>query len=127
MPAPRPLPGDALHYATMRYLTALPLLFVAAVLEAGGDALVRSGLHALPTARRILFLSAGGLILFGYGCVVNAPPWDFGRLLGIYVVFFFAIAQAIGWLVFGQVPTRGIWLGGAFIVIGGAIVAATAR
>jgi small multidrug resistance family-3 protein len=111
----------------MRYLTALPLLFVAALLEAGGDAVVRFGLHASPTARRIAFLSAGGLILFGYGCVVNAPPWDFGRLLGIYVVFFFLIAQAIGWLVFGQVPTRGIWLGGLFIAIGGAIISATAR
>jgi small multidrug resistance family-3 protein len=111
----------------MRYLTALPLLFVAALLEAGGDALVRFGLHASPTARRIAFLSAGGLILFGYGCFVNAPPWDFGELLGIYVVFFFLIAQAIGWLVFGQVPTRGIWLGGLFIVIGGAIISASAR
>ena len=127
MPTPRPLPGDALHYATMRYLTALPLLFVAALLEAGGDALVRFGLHASPSARRIAFLSAGGLILFGYGCVVNAPPWDFGRLLGIYVVFFFLIAQAIGWVVFGQVPTRGIWFGGLFIAIGGAIISATAR
>jgi small multidrug resistance family-3 protein len=110
----------------MRYLAALPLLFVAAVLEAGGDALVRHGLHASPTARRLLFLAAGALILFGYGCVVNAPPWDFGKLLGIYVVFFFLIAQVIGWLVFGQVPTRGVWLGGAFIVIGGAIISATA-
>ena len=111
----------------MRYLTALPLLFAAALLEAGGDALVRFGLHASPAPRRVLFLSAGGLILFGYGCFVNASSWEFGRLLGVYVVFFFLIAQAIGWLVFGQVPTRGIWLGGAFIVIGGAIISATAK
>jgi hypothetical protein len=24
---------------------------------------------------------------------VNAPPWDFGKLLGLCVVFFFVIAQ----------------------------------
>jgi drug/metabolite transporter superfamily protein YnfA len=106
----------------MRYLTALPLLFAAALLEAGGDALVRMGLHASPAFRRLLFLAAGGLILFGYGCLVNAPPWDFGRLIGVYVVFFFLIAQVISWLAFGQAPTRAIWIGGLFIVIGGGII-----
>jgi small multidrug resistance family-3 protein len=35
---------------------------------------------------------------------VNAPPWDFGKLIGIYVVFFFSIAQLISWLVFKQIP-----------------------
>jgi len=106
----------------MRYGAALVLLVMAAVLEAGGDALVRLGLHASPAGRRLLFLAAGGLVLLGYGCLVNAPPWHFGRLLGVYVVLFFLIAQATGWLVFGQLPTRGILVGGVFIVIGGAIV-----
>src|SRR5215470_9805272 len=111
----------------MRYFAALVLLVTAAVLEAGGDALVRLGLHSSLTARRTLFLAAGGLVLFGYGCLVNAPPWAFGRLLGVYVVLFFLIAQATGWLVFGQVPTRGIWLGGLFITIGGAIVSVSGK
>src|SRR6516225_12458196 len=93
----------------MRYVSALSLLVMAALLEAGGDALIRLGLQT--TARRALFLAAGGLVLFGYGCLVNAPPWHFGRLLGVYVVLFFLTAQAISWLVFGQLPTRGIWLG----------------
>jgi small multidrug resistance family-3 protein len=53
---------------------------------------------------------------------VNAPPWDFGRLLGIYVVFFFVIAQLISWLVFNQPPSRGVWVGGAFVVLGGVII-----
>jgi drug/metabolite transporter superfamily protein YnfA len=111
----------------MRSLTALSLLFAAALLEAGGDALVRSGLHTSLTVRRVLLLSAGGLILFGYGCLVNVPPWRFGRLLGVYIVLFFVIAQVIGWLAFDQPPSRGIWIGGVFITIGGAIIAATAR
>src|SRR5215831_4118161 len=111
----------------MRYFAALVLLVTAAVLEAGGDALVRLGLHSSQTARRALLLAAGGLVLFGYGCLVNGPPWDFGRLIGVYVVFFFLIAQVIAWSVFGQAPTRGIWLGGFLIVIGGAIISVSAR
>jgi drug/metabolite transporter (DMT)-like permease len=61
-------------------------------------------------------------VLFGYGYAVNAPPWDFGRLLGIYVVFFFVAAQVIAWLFFHQRPATAVWIGGAFIVTGGAIM-----
>ena len=54
--------------------------------------------------------------------VVNKPAWDFGRLLGIYVVFFFIVAQLISWLVFNQRPTMPIVVGGAFIVAGGVVM-----
>jgi small multidrug resistance family-3 protein len=111
----------------MRLTTAAVLLLVSALLEAGGDAIVRTGLHSSSTLQRILLFSAGGLVLFAYGYVVNRPPWDFGKLLGVYVVFFFVVAQAIAFFAFGQAPPRGVWIGGAFIVIGGAIVAASAR
>ena len=57
---------------------------------------------------------------------MNAPEWDFGRLLGIYVVFFFVIAQAISWLVFHQPPTQTTWIGGALIVAGGVVLGVTA-
>ncbi len=99
------------------------LLFVAALLEASGDAIVRAGLHASALGTRLALFLGGAAVLFAYGYVVNRPPWDFGRLLGVYVVFFFVVAQAIGWIAFGQAPTRGIWLGGALIVIGGVVVA----
>ena len=88
---------------------------------------MRTGLHASSTVNRILLFCAGGLVLFAYGYIVNRPPWDFGKLLGVYVVFFFVVAQAIAYFAFGQAPSRGIWVGGALIVIGGAIVAASAR
>ena len=111
----------------MRYVLPLLLLLVAAGFEAGGDAVVRLGLHADAMTRRVMFLLSGGLLLFAYGCIVNAAPWDFGKLLGVYVVFFFVVAQAIAWFAFGQAPSRGIWIGGALIVIGGAIVAISAK
>lgn len=100
----------------------LLLLFTAALLEAGGDALVRTGLHASNPMSRTLFFMLGAVVLFSYGYLVNAPPWDFGRLLGIYVVFFFVIAQMISWLVFHQRPNTAILVGGVFIIIGGAII-----
>jgi small multidrug resistance family-3 protein len=102
----------------------LMVLFAAAVLEAGGDALVRKGLHA-PAAARVGFFLAGAAVLLAYACMVNAPKWDFGRLLGAYVVFFFVVAQLINWLVFDIVPGAGMLAGGACIVVGGAIIALT--
>lgn len=102
--------------------TTLLLLFTAALLEAGGDALVRSGLRAAAIPTKLFFFLAGAVVLFSYGYVVNTPSWDFGKLIGVYIVFFFIIAQLISWLVFQQPPGRTLLVGGAFIVAGGAII-----
>src|SRR5262244_1486651 len=101
----------------MRQTTALLILFAAAVLEAGGDALIRSGVQASVSSARFLFWLMGTAVLFAYGYVVNAPPWDFGRLLGIYVVFFFVVAQVIAWTAYGQKPDRLVIVGGSFVVL----------
>jgi drug/metabolite transporter superfamily protein YnfA len=106
----------------MRYGISMAFLLLAAVLEAGGDALVRSGIHSPTLARRALLFLVGGLVLTAYGYTVNAPPWDFGRLLGIYVVFFFVVAQLIAWLAFSQKPSSTVLLGGVLIVAGGLVV-----
>jgi len=106
----------------MSLRVALGILLLAALLEASGDALVRSGLHAQGLASRVAFFALGAVTLFAYGYVVNTPPWDFGRLLGVYVVFFFVIAQLIGWIFFHQRPSGAVLLGGAFMVAGGAII-----
>ena len=100
----------------------LLLLFAAALLEAGGDALVRAGLQASTNGVRAGLFVIGGLVLFSYGYVVNAQPWDFGRLLGVYVVFFFVVAQLISWIIFHQRPSTALLIGGAFIVAGGIII-----
>jgi len=98
------------------------LLVIAAALEALGDAIVRKGLHVEGWQRALLYL-LGGAVLFLYGWTVNRPPWKFGELLGLYVVFFFVIAQAISALVFHEPPSRSVWIGGLFIVAGGLIIA----
>lgn len=107
----------------MKHNTIFLLLALAALLEAGGDALVRQGMRAPALGPRLFFFIAGAAVLFVYGWTVNRPPWDFGRLLGVYVVFFFLFAQLISWLVFHQRPSGGVLVGGVFIAVGGIIVA----
>ena len=101
---------------------ALLILFAAAVLEAGGDAIVRAGIHSSQFAYRVALFALGGCVLFAYGWTVNAPPWDFGKLLGVYVVFFFVVAQLISYFAFGQKPSTAVLLGGSLIVMGGLVI-----
>jgi small multidrug resistance family-3 protein len=100
----------------------LALLTLAAALEAGGDALVRSGLHGAGLGSRIGFMVAGAVVLFSYGVCVNLPPWDFGRLLGVYVALFFVVAQLINLFAFGMKPSLPIYAGGLLIVSGGLLI-----
>lgn len=106
----------------MTRTTVISVLLVAAVLEAGGDALVRTALHMTAPWPRLGCFSLAAVVLFVYGWTVNAPPWNFGQLLGLYVVFFFVIAQLIAWLVFKQQPSTQVLLGGALTVSRGIVV-----
>lgn len=102
-------------------LAALFTLAVAALLEAGGDAFVRNGFHS-HSAKRIVLIVLGGFVLTAYGVVVNIPSWDFGRLLGVYVVLFFVAAQVINLLAFHVRPEAPVLVGGALIVAGGLLM-----
>jgi small multidrug resistance family-3 protein len=64
----------------------------------------------------------GAAVLAAYGLLVNVPRWDFGKLLGVYVVLFFLMAQLLAKLRFGQSPTPPIYAGGALIVAGGLVM-----
>ena len=104
--------------------TTILVLFLAALLEAGGDAMIRAGLHKTLFWQKASLFAVAAVVLFAYGWTVNSPPWDFGKLLGLYVVFFFLTAQAISWLAFKQVPSLAVLVGGMFLVTGGVIIAA---
>ena len=106
----------------MRYSMITVVLLCAAFLEAGGDALMRMALRSPTHTRAALFFAAGGMVLAFYGYVVNGPPWNFGRLLGVYIALFFVVAQLISWLAFNQKPSAMILLGGTLIVMGGCVV-----
>ena len=106
----------------MKNVTALSLLLLAALLETGGDSMVRMGIRTHSFGARLVWWIAAAAMLFAYGWVVNSPAWDFGRLLGVYVVFFFVVAQILSWAVFGQKPGTPVLLGGLLIVAGGAVI-----
>ena len=96
-------------------IKVLAVLVLAAVLESGGDALVRLGLKT----GRIWGFLLGAAVLFLYGLTVNLPKWDFGQLLGVYIALFFIVAQLLGVFVFGETIPPSRWIGGALVVAGG--------
>jgi drug/metabolite transporter superfamily protein YnfA len=97
-------------------------LAIAALLEAGGDAIVRRGREAGQGGSRLAFFVAGALVLFAYGFVVNRPGWSFGRSLGIYVFLFFVVAQVLSWVVFHEPPGRGAYAGTVAFAIGAGLI-----
>jgi small multidrug resistance family-3 protein len=115
------LPGFVDSGGGMGSLGILAVLTLAAAMEAGGDALVRSGLHGAGAAR-VGFFGAGAVVLFTYGVTVNLPSWDFGRLLGVYVALFFVVAQVINLVAFGVRPAAPIYAGGVLILAGGMVM-----
>jgi len=95
------------------------LVFVAAaVLEVGGDAVIRRGLRG----RSIGLILLGGAVLACYGVVVNSVKWDFSRLLGVYVGFFAVVSVAVGRLCFRETIPATTWLGLALILLGGLVI-----
>ncbi len=114
------------HIAANR-VGALLILALAGFLEVYGDSSFQTALHRSSGTKRVLAFLGGAACLAAYGLVVNTPRWDFGKLLGIYVVFFFLVAQGINWVRFGQSPTLPAVMGGSLIVAGGVIIAAFAK
>jgi drug/metabolite transporter superfamily protein YnfA len=113
---------DLLNHLVAHRSGALFLLAIAAFLETYGDSCFQSALYRASGMSRILAFVGGALSLAAYGLAVNAPRWDFGKLIGVYVVLFFLLAQIVARIRFGQVPTVPILIGGALIVAGGAII-----
>ena len=102
-------------------LHPLLLLLIATTLEASGDAVLRVGLYShTGTLRILLFLGAAGL-LFGYGLFLNLAPFEFGRVVGLYIATLFVVWQMINYFAFRSLPNLPILVGGAFIIAGGAI------
>jgi len=99
----------------MRHLV---LLVGAAVLELGGDALVRWGLRSDKLAGYVF----GAATLFAYGLVVNSPQWDFGRLMGAYICVFFVVSQLIARFAFHEPVRLPVVVGGALIMAGGIVL-----
>lgn len=108
---------DTLERKRMNLLAAL-ILIVAAVLEVGGDAVIRLGLKGNSPA----VVVAGCLGVGCYGLAVNMLKWDFSRLLGIYVAVFAMVSVLFGRFLFKEIVPISTWLGLGFIVVGGLVI-----
>lgn len=104
-------------------------LLAAALLEVGGDAAMRIGLRAGTHALGVgaWGYALGTLLLAAYGLLVNQPAWQFNRLLGLYIVIFFIVSQALAWAFFGERPNLGLIVGGTLIVAGGLTIQLTSH
>lgn len=101
----------------MNYLAWL-IFICAAVLEVGGDAVVRKGLRG----SSLSFILIGFTMLGSYGIVVNTVKWDFSKLLGVYVAIFAIVSILFGRFVFAENIPKTTWLGLIVIVCGAMII-----
>ena len=113
---------DLLNQFVAHRSGALFLLAIAAFLEAYGDSCFQSALYRASGMSRVLAFAGGAVSLAAYGLVVNAPHWEFGKLLGVYAALFFLFVQIVARVKFGQTPTLPILIGGALICAGGLII-----
>ena len=102
----------------MNKLIQLLVMALAAVLEVGGDAIIRKGLRGSGLA----FVALGFLALGSYGVVVNLVPIDFSKLLGGYVAVFALASVVFGRLVFYERVATTTWIGLAIIAVGSAVL-----
>ena len=96
------------------------IFIAAAILEVGGDAIIRRGLRG----SIVWFIVLGFVTLGCYGVVVNTVKWDFSRLLGVYVAVFAVVSVLTGRFVFKETIPPTTWIGLAIIVVGGAVIQA---
>ncbi len=101
----------------------LVFLIVATTLEALGDAIVRKAIQEPHQAlARLGLLSAGGLLLLGYGTSLNLAPVEFSRVVGLYIATLFVVWQVVNFAVFRTLPAPPVLAGGVLIIAGGLIV-----
>jgi small multidrug resistance family-3 protein len=94
------------------------IFIAAAILEVGGDAVVRTGLRGSNPA----FVAAGFAMLGFYGVVVNLVKWDFSKLLGVYVAVFALVSVLFGRLVLKEQVPSTTWIGVLIIMCGAMLV-----
>ena len=108
-----------IFYRSLRMTYFAWLIFVgAAILEVGGDAVVRGGLRG----KSLGIVMLGFVMLGSYGVVVNMVKWDFSRLLGVYVAIFALISILFGRYVFKENIPSATWIGLLIIMFGGMVI-----
>lgn len=97
-------------------------LIIATFLEVNGDAIIRKTMYEYTGPARIGFGIFGTLLLLGYAFFLNLAPVEFGKVVGLYITTLFIVWQITNYLTFNVVPTRPIFVGGFFVILGGLII-----
>jgi small multidrug resistance family-3 protein len=103
-------------------LSAFAFLLIATTLEVSGDAIVRLAIFNHASVIRLLLVFVGAILLLGYGTSLNFAPVEFRHVVGLYIATLFIVWQIINFIFFRTLPNLPIFVGGAFIVIGGLLV-----
>jgi hypothetical protein len=107
---------------TLQAVPILVLLLIATTLEASGDAIVRMAIYNHSGLIRAGLFFAGAVLLLGYGSFLNLAALDFARVVGLYIATLFVVWQIINLIAFRSLPTTPILVGGALVIVGGAII-----
>jgi len=107
---------------TSQSLSVFALLLVATTLEVSGDAIIRLAIYDHAGVIRVLLMLIGATFLLGYGTSLNLAPVEFRHVVGLYVATLFIVWQFINFIFFRTLPNLPIFVGGAFIIIGGLLV-----
>jgi small multidrug resistance family-3 protein len=107
---------------TLQSVPVLVLLLIATTLEASGDAIVRMAIYNHVGRIRIALFLAGAALLLGYASFLNVSTLDFRHVVGLYIATLFVVWQVINVIVFRSFPTMPILVGGALVIVGGAII-----
>ena len=94
------------------------LFVIGALLEVGGDAVIRMGLRGGGT----ILILVGFAVLGSYGVIVNTVEWDFSRVFGVYVCVFALVSVLFGKFVFRESIPGTTWFGLGVILVGGLII-----
>jgi small multidrug resistance family-3 protein len=106
----------------MNRISVLAFLIAATNMEATEDAVIRLALGHHAIAARIGLFAAGGVLLFGYGLLLNLAPVEFEKVVGLYIAALFVVWQIVNFIFFRHAPTVPILAGGSLIVAGGCVV-----
>ncbi len=96
----------------------LAVMVGAALLEVGGDALIRKGWRAGGLA----FVFVGFCVLGSYGILLTSLEVDFSKLLGAYAGLFALVSVLVGWLVFRERIATQTWIGLCVLLLGSIIM-----
>jgi len=94
------------------------IFLIGALLEVGGNVVIRIGLRG----GGLILMIVGFAVLGSYGLIVNMVSWDFSKIFGVYVCLFAMVSVLCGKFVLRENVPLSTWIGLVVILAGGLIV-----